>query len=650
MSKEHRTGVGNAEYYFEYAIEQVSGDFEIDTPKLYFEWDSTNRRHTLFAVPTEWLGKQDTVDNIKDKSDSGVVRRELDTLPYDEVVSVFDIRGTECAPLADEASRERAAAEVKKTVSFENFYSDGCRLIIESRNAFEHSGVGILEYKKAGEIVATFFLGINFTMKKRIEYWLRVNGSELKVKFRSHDRPKDIRVRVARDAGRLPCLNNDMRNDSDPQIALDFSQGSKYSHKMMLPGGPVTREERLSLGFVDPEDAKFYILECVENNTIPEAKRFYLDIGEAQNSCPYCHRTISEGLETNSGYRKDGGISCQGKVGEPKIYNKRGVPLKKTVYCEDDIIEGHFKPDFSRLLPMSFLSRKNFKVAFTGSARAGKTTYISRFFGITGSKTAASMPMPMISAAMKEVGVKAKTAHIPAVISTEGKYCTGDMDWTTNTTHYIDREITLIPPEYPKSTPQSDQYIYYPFTVDVDGRGYVSFYDVAGEDAQTKSVLNAVSNGNFIGVFCIINGKKDEEGNNKILKTLKDSNIPRNSPIAFIVTKMDMLESEFDPNSYCLRNDYFDGDRVYEGSYLERVVDQSSEEILSYLKSQDGMAPNTEDFTNVKYFGISSFNFRDSIHDELADIDSPGELKFNCSAKRMELPFIWMLKQFGLIR
>ena len=87
----------------------------------------------------------------------------------------------------------------------------------------------------------------------------------------------------------------------------------------------------------------------------------------------------------------------------------------------------------------------------------------------------------------------------------------------------------------------------------------------------------------------------------------------------------------------------------YEGSVVEREIDFSSEEIKSYLATE-GLLPKFEaKYKNIKYFGVSSFNFVDAIHNQLEDINAPGKIKFECSSKRMELPFLWMLKQFAVI-
>ena len=56
------------------------------------------------------------------------------------------------------------------------------------------------------------------------------------------------------------------------------------------------------------------------------------------------------------------------------------------------------------------------------------------------------------------------------------------------------------------------------------------------------------------------------------------------------------------------------------------------------------------EFKNVKYFGISLFpNPASLYHEERGNTEINRQL-FSVSAKRMELPLIWMLHNFGLIK
>ena len=100
-----------------------------------------------------------------------------------------------------------------------------------------------------------------------------------------------------------------------------------------------------------------------------------------------------------------------------------------------------------------------------------------------------------------------------------------------------------------------------------------------------------------------------------------------------------------------LRTDYFDsGKGRYDGSLLEWEIDYSSAEIESYLIDAGLMPELGDNFENVKFFGVSAFNFDESIHSLRNTLNKAEAVRFECSAKRLELPFIWMLRQFSVIK
>ena len=308
-----------------------------------------------------------------------------------------------------------------------------------------------------------------------------------------------------------------------------------------------------------------------------------------------------------------------------------------------------FENGTRRLLPFGYLNHDRYKIAFVGSTRAGKTTYISRFFDVTGDGKI-GMPMNMTRNGLQRFGIAVKSALIPLLKgNAEDGYVVQDEDWTATNEQYISRSINLVPPKYPRPTAEEDC-IKNPFIAEVNGDSYVSFYDIAGEDAKYSKLIANIANGERIGVFCIINGKKDVNGNRKVSEMLGKANLDRSCPVAVILAKMDMLENQFDSNCHCLRTDYPEGNFArYEGSAVENEIDMASEEIKSYLE-MNGLLPGIEsDFDNIKYFGVSSFNFLDSIHNENEDVNAEGNVKFLCSSKRLEMPFLWMLKQFGVI-
>ncbi|MGN0813404.1 MAG: hypothetical protein ACI4MQ_07850 [Candidatus Coproplasma sp.] len=659
-----------AEYYFEYKIDRVFGDEKtIKTPKIYFERDysTPNLPYTMFAVPEEWLNKQDLVNSIKGETNVETIKRTLSKLPYDTINVVFDIKGIACTPLGDKQCEEYEKAEIHlPDQTFEKFYQAGCRLTIENNNSQDHSGIGVIEMLKNDETVAKFFFAVNFTFRKYVSYKLEIAGKTVNLDFTCKDRPVGLEVVLLYNTDRLPCLRNDIgiNNVAEPFV-LEFNKHGKCHKEITLTGDAANKDNIFSVAIRNRKMAKYYILNCERNTSLPNQSDKKIN-STVSYTCPFCHKKINYSVAKSAGY-KHGGTSCSPitdvKAGKelPTIYNKHKSKLKKCLYCSGDLMEkdsSSFKSTFSRILPPSFMEHDNYKIAFVGSTRAGKTTYISRFFGLTGDKKV-SMPMTMTTYSLKKFGINIKSAPILKVDRTSWGYQAMDSNWMDEQQQYIDRSINLNEPKYPDRTTTGD-YTSFPFIAEVNNNTYVSFYDIAGEDAQHSMLIKNIANGDLIGIFCIINGKKDISGNNDVINMLKsaaqtvkgvkdDVAIDKNCPIAVIVTKMDTLESEFDSNCQCLRCDYFDSGKIYAGSEIERVINISSEEIRAYLK-QNSLLPDFDGiYENVKYFGVSSFNFMDSIHNEMEDVNTPGRVKFECSSKRMELPFLWMLKQFGVI-
>ena len=336
----------------------------------------------------------------------------------------------------------------------------------------------------------------------------------------------------------------------------------------------------------------------------------------------------------------------------PLVHNRKKA--KNCLYCSKDLNDkGEFNFNYMRLLPENYMAHDSFKIAFLGSKRAGKTTFISRFFHLCGSE-GAQMDLQMVANGVSKLGINVKPASIMRLNSQSNlRYSIDDEAWINKETYYNERVINLDQPRYPKpTTTDVGTYGKYPFIAEVNNSAYIAFYDVAGEDSQNRQMVKTIAGGDgeYVGVFCIVSGSKDSYGNAAVFNQLKASNIHKDSPIAVIVTKFDTLSDSFDPNCHCIRTDYYEEEKIYADSYLQHEIEYSSEEICSYLKSEGLFQDISNEFKNVKYFGISSFNFKESIHSDHENLEDPGKVKFECSSNRLELPFIWMLNQFGIIR
>ncbi len=659
-----------AEYYFDYNIKKLpmgdGADENIAEPKIYFERDYRKRNlpYSMFVVPREWLGKGNVYAGaiVASRPEEEITKAHL---PYDEVRVVFasgEMDG------ADMLSRSGAKSKNAPKCSFKSFYENGCNIVV-SEGADDFSGMGVIEMLSGGKQVARFMFAVNFVMRKKISYVLVRDAGGVELKFECDACPVGLEVALVSNPARFPCLKSDANNNIECKLKLDFGKKGK-TPRLQLPREKsyALRDRYLSAVLLGEETNKYYYLECRRNDFLEFDDPVPALATTIDRACPFCHGKINRAVinEKNRAY-KEGGISCDGKsgVGRLSVYsgeNGRSV-AKNCLYCSGDIKindDGNwsFTQKYGKILPPDFMNHQDFKIAFVGSTRAGKTTYISRFFNITDAQkqvvdegaVRVNMDMRTAAQAVSVFGLDVNTAPIGLLETSGNSGYLRRENWYQQNVNYTQRRISLQPSYYPRAT-RTDECEKYPFIAEVNKKAYVSFYDMAGERAeQEMQVGKLITDGRPIGIFCIVNGESDAVGNSNVMHQLESAQLPANCPIAVIVTKMDMLESEFDPSCSCLRSDYFEPIKGgYIGSELERKINFSSEEIRSYL-SEKRLLPNFTRYRNVRYFGVSSFNFAESIHEANENINDPGKIKFECSCKQIELPFVWMMKQFGLIK
>ena len=200
---------------------------------------------------------------------------------------------------------------------------------------------------------------------------------------------------------------------------------------------------------------------------------------------------------------------------------------------------------------------------------------------------------------------------------------------------------------------------------------YIALYDIAGEDAKYGTNMGFIkpkedekrrTTLEALGCFLIIDGDFNNANENLVVANelfgkLAEDNSPaaKEVPLAVILTKFDEHEQYFSPDAHCLRGDIPDmipENGRYAGSALERNIDMSSAEIYDYLRA-DPHITNIEgcvrNFKNVKFFGVSSLGFADAVKPRDEADTSVKRMRFMTSPKRIELPFVWMMKQFGII-
>ncbi len=651
-----------SEYYFEYQVKPLSDPLRVcenenGLPRLYLERDykDENVKYMLYMVIPQW---------------DALPKGERRSAPFDIVSLSYDVRG-----ISTEVFEANERIEIKnRRVDREEYErTHGFRLPFGLEDENDYSGVGriILLNSKTQEKSVLYF-AVNFAFKKKIHYWIK--NERLTIECR--DIRDSIKLRLCYLADRYPCLRSDRDSSNQGRsILLHPDPSGKKVISLEQFGGKTLY---LTFDSTEREAEKYYLLECRENDTLDVAKRDFVR-PEQKLFCPYCHEEINPTASFESGYRK-GGIACNGERlendGKPLVIldgKSRNKPAKNTLYCGDDfgIAQGGKRKSardfnantaaFARVLPEDFLRHSHFKVAVVGSKRAGKTTFISRMFDITGQGNNTELASKMMTNATRSlcslVPYSLKRLEIGA-----DAWHLGRNPWYKNNEFYSQYSIDIGLGHYPKPTDkvnedaleQKKNIFKYPFVYEVDRRDYVYFYDIAGEDAeQSGNRLTRVMANAPTGIFYLVDGRSNEAGNDRVLlritETIRENKL--NCPIAVILTKFDMLENEFDPNCHCLRSDVFDliGDS-YEGSLLEEHIDLASEEIHAYLLKHR-INPNFGEGANVRYFGVSSFSANDAVfhQDQRAGSAEVNYLKHSCSAKRMELPLLWMLKQFGCI-
>ena len=566
--------------------------------------------------------------------------------------------------------------------------SNGFRYRMKTSKEDDLSGLGkIILYRKSEPQKKTIiYFAINFGFKRKILYSIKND----KVIFYGINICDKIPVKILFNKERYPCLRSDqmgvsmsflVKFNGKSHVTIKSDRWHRYAgYKMHLTfdlgyrPDPTAPDKDVPYSKID----EFYILECIENDTL-DMKRLEHKRPPKVQFCPYCHSPLI------TKYKK-GGSHCQmlavkAPTSDFFIEERKGGPARGAIYCKEDMKKWLMSPTspFDRILPQDYLNRQNFKLAILGSGRSGKSTYISRLFNIEADKSGGiMMKTKMLENALRikngKRGICTISNYVIKQVKREKrekkeKITQSDNAWfmQNETRPFFEKYVCdLVNGKFPRATdPASDKTdsaadpFKYPFILDVNNRHYISIYDIAGEDVENKpDRANKLFDNASIGVFYIINGEFDSAGADRVQRTissiLKDK-VASSCPVAVIVSKFDRLEHEFDENCYCLRSDSRDmAENSYEGSRLERCVDLASEEIKAYLGDK-GLDPfegvDNANSLNVKYFSVSSFSAPDSIF-HMDDKKGTGEvnyLKYLSSPKRIELPIIWMLKQFGCI-
>lgn len=579
-----------------------------------------------------------------------------------------------------------------------------------SRNANAFSGVGELRfYRNNDSRISVLSFGSNFGFKRKIGYRIIKKNGLVKVAFNNLDISEDIelKLRVYANGSYYPCLKAKQAEYEYETIVLQkkISEYSLQKQRLM--------DKRLFISFEpNSDDHKYYILQCIQNDTAilsSDEKALPVQVP----FCPYCHKVMPvHDKEFLKKYRK-GVVSCSGDSTKEVRFEitsstKKKKYVKKVIYCDNELGQTML----NRVLPNDFLSNKHFKIAVTGTRRAGKSVYLSRLCEVYNTKPSESpeeFRLELSSSLLSNAASKFGAIDIAGVrhyeefetepiSNTEKKErqttverCMAqlkDEAWHHEVPAYkkyiIDMDNFIVATEKAGDLKNSTKVdvekdtLLYPFIFRHKKHNHIYMYDFAGEDADVETErlktllgMHAVP----MGIFFVIPAD-DESGRDNLSAATRIKEIMtstendefrqmrpfmENCPIAVILTKFDLIENCFDENCHCRRSDAMnmikEGER-FEGSLLDHHIRLSSAEIESYLE-QKKLLPafvnkNDENLKklNISFFGVSSFSHSEAIkHVEYHESGNFEEnhLQFACSPKRIELPFIWMMKQFGII-
>jgi hypothetical protein len=666
-----------AEFYFDYTLRVLKNELDLPTdersmPKLYLERDysTENVNYVMYVTFPQWSANNKPKNTRMPYGFTGVkLIYDVGAVGVDTVVNVTDKR-----------QAKMGGVEVFKEITFTDYANDGhrCVILTDEENC---SGVGKIILTSEGR-ETIYFVAVNFEFKKKIRY--SISGSTLFFEESNYSRKFRIKVCVSSDRGGsvYPCTKDYITESAQGSVIDVYTY--KKPFQCSLPENYANKPVYLCFDPKDEEVNKHFLLECTSNSTLGMN-------GEVARQdivlfCPYCHSVIKNRNELKS-KSHHGGVGCDGRrfvneggkrtvtVMEGK---NRKKPAKQAFFCSHDFRsegENLKMPDDSfdllRTLPDDFFDRNHFKVIVMGSKRAGKTTFISRLFGIRGSGEDTELHGDTISYGTKKlVNLNPYSINCLRIVSDPGskKIVTSKDSWyKKNHSFYSAYSIDINKGIYPGATntagnagevDKKRDITKTPFIMEVNKKDYVYFYDMAGEDAQRstefiKTLIGSPDDNQPVAIFYLVDSLAEKEDTLSVSSRIKEVLSGRKNPcpVSVILTKFDAIEDKFDDNCHCLRSNANDMmARSYENSDLEKNVDFASEEICSYL-SMKGINPDFGEAANVKYFGVSAFSSPDAIYHESqkGTKEEVNYLLHSSSPKRMELPIIWTLRQFGCI-
>ncbi len=558
-----------------------------------------------------------------------------------------------------------------------------------------------------------YFFFTNFTFRKRVVYQISLkneksvespsNDGEEEKKQKPHAENTEIRINLlSSETDKKPevILNHRERGKDLGQFELSGKEISfKYNGKADINGFYLT--------FKDKSDEKYLLLEQMASNhkckVSGDSRRNKATAEELV--CPFCHRQIKWNDYNGNDRYKSGGVSCQGSYlkvnGSYASIKTADKAVEGCLYCDKDLNKsksGFAKTragdsEYCRILPQDFLGADSFRLAVIGETRSGKSFMLTRMFPFEQKREYVAIDQSPLNLYFRNGGIFGERLQNVEVQNENDFVLSKNKTWRAEVhKDFVWNARTGHCPDATKKTAEQNEYDILernPIVLSFEKKAslfkktrknYVFVYDMPGEsfspnnETSQNSDLPLIDNPHRLGCIFIFNGEKEgddiQENQYKTLSRFIDRLVNAEKtfgkviklPLAVVLTKFDKYEKYFDSNSHCLRGDVKDmalfvrKELRYAGSALQNNIDMASAEIESFLKGHfkdnnknifDLINSNAKYFSEVKYFGVSTVGFDEALkHIEGSSRDV---LQFLTAPKRLELPFIWMLSQYGII-
>lgn len=543
------------------------------------------------------------------------------------------------------------------------------------------SGVGILELIRKGESKAkledTFRFTINFLKKQAIYYEIKEKERKLDIKVQYPRILHDIDLIICYANNRKPLFIREFNNFTQQvskegkvvRLTLPVKPSDK-NYERFIVDVEKTRGPDYRLTFLEKEgENNFDLFTLVDESemTLEEKgnKKNYYQVEKRPpykniTICPHCGGKLV--IPQNDGQTH----TCDGSP----LYEKHvGEALSGTrIVCENCFNNHKDVVDGVRFLPPDITKTPVMHTMFIGAKDSGKTMFLASLVNLEGGESIPNI-LSAITKCFSKKRERIAVEYVPETYRMDGKTLTvaPKIQKAKNQKRY--RLEVNQKAEGHTVYDTTDAISWNPQSYHMNGLGYAFFYDVPGEAFEEENPL-LHSFDMVDSIIAVIDGYPQDESANpltnlqKCLKKILDFAGDRKEeikelPLAIVFTKMDKvlkdhtdkdsLSSCVDDNCHITKEDILSllpKNGVYEGSELQRHIDNSSYELIHYISDMpvgQNFQDYLEQFKRWKLFSTSALG-----SNEVLDTDKNVLCKHR--TLRVELPLIWLMYQKHLIK